>query len=295
MTVLKIGNSNQCFFVSDLHGNLSRYHKLFEIIADEPPAALFIGGDLLPSPLTTLSAPGLYHDDFINDFLVKELKKLRENLGNAFPKIFVILGNDDGRMEEAAILDAASQGIWEYCHDRHIDWKGYTIYGYSYVPPSPFQLKDWERYDVSRYVDPGCIAPEDGRHSIPVARNILEFATITEDLEKLTVNRSLGKSIFLFHTPPYKTKLDRAALDGKSIDYAPLDVHIGSIAVKRFIEEGEPLVTLHGHVHESTRITGEWKDQIGRTFAFNAAHEGPELALIKFSLENPSAASRLLL
>ena len=106
---------------------------------------------------------------------------------------------------------------------------------------------------------------------------------------------NLEKSIFLFHTPPYKTNLDRAALDGKMIDYVPLDVHVGSIAVKYFIEKQQPLVTLHGHIHESARITGCWKDKIGRTYCFSAAHDGPELALVSFDLENPAAAIRELI
>lgn len=73
---------------------------------------------------------------------MKELKRIKEKIGKEYPTIFVILGNDDGRLEEAAMLDAAAQGIWIYCHNRHIQWKGFSIYGYSYVPPTPFRLKD---------------------------------------------------------------------------------------------------------------------------------------------------------
>jgi len=42
----------------------------------------------------------------------------------------------------------------------------------------------------------------------------------------------------VLHSPPYDTGLDRAALDGRSVDHAPLDVHVGSIAIRRFIERG---------------------------------------------------------
>jgi Icc-related predicted phosphoesterase len=49
---------------------------------------------------------------------------------------------------------------------------------------------------------------------------------------------------------------------------------------------------LHGHIHESARITGEWKDQIGRTVMLTAAHDGPELALVEFDPENVPAAKR---
>lgn len=254
-----------------------------------------MGGDILPSPLKQLSTLDVAHEDFINQFLVKKFLKLKEKLGDAYPRIFLILGNDDGRMEEAAILDAAARGVWEYSHNRKIPWQGFSVYGYSYIPPTPFRLKDWERYDVSRYVDPGCTAPAEGSLSIPVSESELNYATIAEDLEKLVQQDNLEQSIFLFHSPPYKCKLDRAGLDGKMIDYVPLDVHIGSIAIQRFIESRQPLVTLHGHVHESTRLTGAWQDKFGRTTSFNAAHEGPELSLVRFNPHNPWEATRELL
>jgi len=52
---------------------------------------------------------------------------------------------------------------------------------------------------------------------------------------------------------------------------------------------------LHGHVHESKRITGSWQDRIGDTYCFSAAHDGPELAVIEFELEKLNEAKRLLL
>jgi hypothetical protein len=48
-------------------------------------------------------------------------------------------------------------------------------------------------------------------------------------------------------------------------------------------------------VHESARITGTWRDQIGRTQLFSAAHDGPELALVEFDLDSPEGATRELL
>jgi Icc-related predicted phosphoesterase len=123
----------------------------------------------------------------------------------------------------------------------------------------------------------------------------LKYTTIAEDLEKLAGQDDLEKAIFLFHSPPYKCKLDRAALDGKMIDYVPLDVHIGSIAIQRFIENKQPLITLHGHVHESTRLTASWQDRFDRTVSFNAAHDGQELSLIRFDPSCPEKASRELI
>ncbi len=281
-----------CFFVSDLHGHIDRYEKLFKKIEKEKPSVVFFGGDLLPSGLFSFTSNSNEIDNFTTEVLIQGLQNLKRNLSKEYPSIFIILGNDDGRSEESVIIEAELQGIWNYVHNKKVQFREFAIYGYSYVPPTPFLLKDWERYDVSRYVDPGCVPPEEGTFSFDEKKDDVSYSTIQKDLNLLTKEEDLSKSIFLFHTPPYQTKLDRAALDGKKIDHVPLDVHVGSIAVKRFIEEKQPHITLHGHVHESTKITGSWKDQIGNTYMFNAAHNGPELSLVKFNLEEPENAKR---
>ena len=232
---------------------------------------------------------------FIHGFLTPELDKIRKKLEKNYPRLFVILGNDDGKFIEPTILDIAGQGSCEYIHNRKLKHNRFHIYGYSYVPPTPFMLKDWERYDVSRHVDPGCVSPEEGRLSIPVAENELKYSNIAGDLKNLTRDDDLSDSIFLFHAPPYNTALDRAALNGKMVDYVPLDVHVGSIAVRKFIEGRQPLLTLHGHIHESARITGNRREKIGRTIMFTGAHDGPELAVIRFNLESPEDAERELI
>jgi len=283
-----------CFFVSDLHGHIEQYKKLFQKILEEKPKAVFLGGDLLPSGLSSNFTGKNKIDDFLNTFLIPEFLHLKKILSDHYPRIFLILGNDDSRLMEKEVIKAQSKGIWEYIHNRKTTVNTFTIYGYALVPPTPFLAKDWEEYDVSRYVDPGCISPEEGWRSIPVPANRIRYATIQKDLEQLVGNDDLSQSIFLFHTPPYQTNLDRAALDNKKIDHVPLDLHVGSIAVRRFIEKRQPLITLHGHIHESAQLTGSWKDKMGSTFLFSAAHNGPELALVRFNSERPEESSREL-
>ena len=285
----------RCFFASDLHGHVGRYTKLLGAITREHPAAVFLGGDLLPSFLIGRTEGEDAERDFLDDFLIPHLHRLKDTLGASYPRIFVILGNDDLRAEEESVRAADERGLWEYVHGRRVEFGPHGVYGYSYVPPTPFRLKDWERYDVSAYVDPGCTHPSEGSHSVAVSDRELKYATIKEDLERLTGDHDLSGAIFLFHSPPYETALDRAALDGKSVDYVPLDLHVGSIAIRRFIEDRRPLITLHGHVHESAGITGEWRDMIGGTHAYSAAHAGPELALVRFTPERPDEATRELL
>ncbi|MCD4697055.1 MAG: metallophosphoesterase [Bacteroidales bacterium] len=281
---------NQCFFVSDIHGKTDRYLKLFKQIEYEKPDAVFFGGDLLPHGLKITEG----YDDFALDFIFPKLYKLKETLKKNYPHIFLILGNDDARSEEEKFIEESNNGLFHYANEKKIQLEKFTVFGYSFVPPTPFQMKDWEKYDVSRYVDPGCIPPTEGFRTTDIKEDI-EYATIKNDLDELTKIEDLSNAIFLFHSPPYKTFLDRAGLDGKMIDYVPMDVNVGSIAIKRLIEEKQPLVTLHGHIHESARLTGQWNQQIGRTTSFNAAHDGPELSIIKFNLEDVRKAKRFLL
>jgi Icc-related predicted phosphoesterase len=284
-----------CFFVSDLHGRLKQYQKLLALLEDEPPDVLFMGGDILPSGIGEAAPKAVSNREFINQYLVKDFINLKYKIKDKYPETFVILGNDDGRAEEKLMFDATNKGIWKYIHNQKIKYDKYDIYGYAFVPPSPFLLKDWERYDVSRYVDPGCISPEEGVYTSPAPERERKFSTIARDLEDLIGDDYSGNSIFLFHTPPYKTNLDRAALDGRVVDHVQVDINIGSIAVRNMIERRQPLITLHGHIHESARLTGSWQDKIGRTFCFTAAHDGPELAVVRFNPEHPEKAVRDLI
>ncbi|MCU0370882.1 MAG: metallophosphoesterase [Bacteroidales bacterium] len=274
------------FFISDLHGHTDRYEKLIREIREHRPRLVFFGGDLLPHGMRRQVA-----DDFTVDFLFARFSKLMEEMKEDYPRIFLILGNDDPRTEERKFLELAGTGVWQYLHNRKESYGMYTFYGYANVPPTPFRFKDWERYDVSRYVDPGCIPPEEGFRTMEPGTD-LAFATILDELKHLAGEGSMEKSVFLFHSPPYKTHLDRAALDGMMIDHVPMDVHVGSIAIMRFIEERQPWLTMHGHIHESSRLTGQWKQTFGKTNAYTAAWDGPELALVDFDLDDPANAER---
>jgi Icc-related predicted phosphoesterase len=283
--------SGHCFFVSDLHGSRDRYTALFSTIDNEKPRAVFLGGDLLPHHW----ADRLAGEDFIDEVVVPGFGKLREELAEAAPRVFVILGNDDDRVSEKVFIEGEEAGLWSYAHEQWGSLDSHPVFGYAYVPPTPFLLKDWERYDVSRFTDAGCVSPEQGQRTVAVDPDEIRFGTIAADLVRLTEDRDLETTVCLFHSPPYRTDLDRAALDGRTVDHAPLDVNVGSIAIQRFIEDRQPLLTLHGHIHESPRLTGNWRQRIGRTHAFSAAHDGPELALVRFDLDDLDNATRELL
>jgi len=279
----------QCFFISDLHGHIDRYEKLIKEIREHQPELVFFGGDLLPHGMKRN-----LKDDFTDSYLFSKFNNLMEEMGDDYPRVYLILGNDDPWPEEKKFIELGKTGVWQYLHNRKDTYADFTFYGYANVPPTPFRYKEWERYDVSRFVDPGCIAPEDGYHS---EENKVDFAfaTIKDELKALTSDDPMDKSVFIFHSPPYKTFLDRAALDGQMVDHVPMDVHVGSIAIMRFIKERQPWLTMHGHIHESSRITGQWRQQFGITNACSAAWHGPELALVEFDLDDPSNARRRII
>jgi Icc-related predicted phosphoesterase len=61
------------------------------------------------------------------------------------------------------------------------------------------------------------------------------------------------------HSPPFGTRLDLIQ-GGKSA---------GSRSIKTFIEKNQPLLTLHGHIHESPNLSGAYMDRIGETLSVN--------------------------
>lgn len=277
------------FFCTDLHGRRDRYAKLWDAVAAERPAAVFLGGDLFPHAM--FGGPGTFTAAHFDQGWVR----LRESLAADYPRVFVILGNDDPATHVPGLQEGEQAGLWQYAHGRLLEWAGYGVLGYNCVPPTPFQLKDWERYDVSRFVDPGCLSPEEGRRTDGLEARVVRHTTIRDELAAAAGDADLHRTICLFHCPPYKCALDRAALDGKTVDHVPLDLHIGSLAIREFLESRRPWLGLHGHVHESTRLTGSWRENVGGASALNGAHDGRELALIRFDPAHPEDASRELL
>ena len=277
--------SLDCWFVSDLHGKKERYEKLFYRLKENPPDALFIGGDILPHG-SVLSPESFHavHREFLNHFLSIEFSRLKESLGSDYPRIFLILGNDDGRLVESKILDMVTEELWEYVHGKIKPFEKYELFGYTYVPPTPFRLKDWEKYDISHDTPPMSIPPEQGARTVPIPESEARYETIAEHLRALAGENDLSQTICLFHSPPFETALDRIASG-----------HVGSMAIRQFIKKRQPLLTLHGHIHESARLTGNWKDSIGKTVCLSAAHDGPELAVVRFDPANLEHAQRELI
>lgn len=94
------------------------------------------------------------------------------------------------------------------------------------------------------------------------------------DLEDLAAEVSDWKRTILnFHCPPFDAEIDSAPkldddLKPQTSGGEVLTEAVGSTAIRSFIEEYQPLMGLHGHIHES-----QGKIQIGDTVCINPGSE----------------------
>jgi len=52
----------------------------------------------------------------------------------------------------------------------------------------------------------------------------------------------------------------------------PRGRHVGSKALRAFIEQHAPPLTLHGHIHESPEMSGLYAVRLGATWSINPGH-----------------------
>jgi uncharacterized protein len=154
-------------------------------------------------------------------------------------RCFVMPGNDDPDGVDTAI-EAATKV--EACDGRVVKLPGgYEMLSLGYANVTPF--------DSPREL------PEDALYA--------RIAALAGEVE------APERCIFNLHVPPYDSSLDTAPqltddLEVVMSGSAPKLIPVGSTAVRQAIEELQPLLSLHGHVHESPGAT-----RIGRTLAIN--------------------------
>jgi Icc-related predicted phosphoesterase len=175
-----------------------------------------------------------------------------DKLGNSPVRIFVSPGNDDEIEIDEVIAKSTKV---ELAEGKCIDIGGYEMISSGWANPTP-----WHTYRE---------APED------------ELARRMEPM--LGQIKEMSRAIFNFHPPPYGTNLDEApALDenlkvmhgGKALR------HVGSTAVREAIDKHQPMLSLHGHIHEGKGVT-----RIGKTLAINTGSAYEEGILMSAILE----------
>ncbi|OPY00289.1 MAG: Calcineurin-like phosphoesterase [Syntrophorhabdus sp. PtaB.Bin047] len=249
-------------YTADLHGNPDFYRKLFTLATRKKAGVVIVGGDLLPK---TGEYANLINEQrrFIADTLRPLLHAFRDS--NPAVDVLLMMGNDDFSINMHLLEEMEEEGLLKLLHMRvHPLAEGLSIAGYGCVRPTPFSCKDWERYDdQQKILQPGPYKPVvstlDGLLDIDEQEWFSSHPTMQEDLEQLARMSDPKKTIYVIHDPPWNTNLD--VLYGGQ--------HIGSAAVRRFIEQHQPSAVLSGHIHESPKVSGKITDRIGETLCVN--------------------------
>ncbi|HNR14336.1 MAG TPA: metallophosphoesterase [Thermodesulfobacteriota bacterium] len=269
-------------FATDLHGNKRSFDSLFHHAESLQVDAVLLGGDILPIS-RNLDAYSSAQSDFIVTFLrpmIEDFKSRNQS------DVCIILGNNDSSVTAPLLLDLEHEGCATYIHQRPIHRGDYTIYGYSFIPLTHFRIKDWEKLDIPGQIPPTSRPPymttDRGIHFVNVERDVLPRGTIEEDFSRVPSLIDPRKTILVTHTPPYQTKLD-VLYNGN---------HCGSKAIAAFIEKYQPVLTLHGHIHESPSQSGSIVDRLGATVSINPGASTTMLHAVYLNVENPLGTLR---
>lgn len=165
-----------------------------------------------------------------------------ERLEDSGIACFVMPGNDD----ESFVPDVLDAARVVQNHDgRVLGVDGHRIAGYGWSNPTPWNTpREKPEEEIERDL-----------------RALLESAGDPDTL------------IFNPHVPPYDSGLDLAPELRPDLTMVmrggqPIHVPVGSPAVRRVIEEYQPLLVLVGHIHESRGVA-----RIGRTVCVNPGSE----------------------
>ena len=266
-------------YTSDLHGNEEHYQELFELAEQRKAQTIIIGGDMLPihGPFKSSLQE---QQNFIFSYLEPKIQDFRSRAPQT--TIYAMLGNDDWQASNVHLGILVAKGTLRLLHgEKHELGSGYELVGYAHVPPTPFTIKDGERRDLQKDVvdQQRCTACVSQGAKIVVVdprRYFANVMSIEEELEELPTARDYRKTVYVMHSPPFRTNLDRL-FDGR---------WIGSQAIRAFVEKYQPYLTLHGHIHESSEISGTYWDRIGKTICINPGQSTEELYAVVFELED---------
>jgi len=281
-------------YTSDIHANSEHLEATLTIAAREAVEAVVIGGDIVPHYLPDADIYGILQAQALylkNVFIpaIKEFKKRRQTA------VYFDLANDDFICNRK-ILEDHNYELFNLLHlQKHNLNDDVDIIGYMIVPPTPFYRKDWEKPDSSKmpYAEGNIVALE-GFTSIggtlkETFINPASNDTIENDLARLSelIDRPF---IFVAHSPPYQTPLD--VLDS--------GIHVGSISIRRFIEEwsrkGLLVTALHGHIHGAPYRSGAIHTSIGDAVCINPGQDegiGSRLRYVILELAGPQSSPRI--
>jgi Icc-related predicted phosphoesterase len=269
-------------FVTDLHGSRARYERTLALAVETGAAFVVNGGDMMPHGRTEGAQAS-----FIREFLDPHFAAC-EAAGIGY---LTITGNDDLSANDGLLEEViARHPLVENLDGRAVPVGPYDFIGLNRVTDFPFRLKDRARRDGPGFVFP----PQSGAALFSIPGGFKEIGdwpahagrlpTIEEELWGLPAPRDPARAVYVLHGPPAGLGLD--VCRGK----AP----VGSAATRRFIEARQPLLTLHGHIHESPEESGVWMARHGRTVCIQPGQAATGLTVVVVDLDSMTFERRVV-
>jgi uncharacterized protein len=280
------------FYAGDVHGSRVCWKKFVNAGAHYPADALIMGGDLTGKALVPIvrHGDGSYSAEVIGEQRVartaEELDQMQRAIStNGMYPLIVdqeearLLAGDRERREaafEQALLDELR--LWIEFADERLAGTGRRAY---VIPGNDDPWSIDEVLASGESID-ACdeTVRQIGEHEMVsfgysnrtpwhTPRELDEeeiYARLKRLVDQL---ETPAQAIFNIHVPPRESSLDTAYEVDEDLRYVtkggrPHEVPTGSSAVRQVIEEAQPLLSLHGHIHESKGVT-----KIGRTVAIN--------------------------
>jgi len=306
------------FYTTDVHGATVVFKKFINAAKFYEANVLVLGGDMVGKMIIPLveQPGGRYSANYLGQTYDlengEELTKLEENLENS--GLYPIRVTPDEVTAFRNTPSLVEQKFGEMAVERVTRWLSIAeerLRGSGvrcYLQPGnddPYAVDvAFHNSEIIQNVD-GRIVPIDDDHEMlnvgaanqtpwncPRDKPEEELMQIIESLAVQLKNPQ--QAIFNLHVPPHDTNLDQAPeLDENLTPKLSLSggfkiVPVGSKSVRKAIEKYQPLLGLHGHIHESRSA-----QKIGRTLCINPGSEygegvlrGVVLEFSKKGLEN---------
>jgi Icc-related predicted phosphoesterase len=295
------GNGAQAtrvFFATDIHGSDLCFKKFLNAGRFYGASHLIMGGDITGKSLVTIHEgpdgwTGHFREHEYACATDEELGRLVQAIRDAGQYPFVgsadeidALADDAQRAEVFDRLVVDGMRRWMDLAEARLDGTGIQCY----VTPGndDFFTIDPVLRDAPavHFVEGECVSL-DGVHEMittgysnPTPWNTereLSEADMESRLEAMWAKvEDPQNAVAVIHAPPVNTALDEAPELGPdlSMQTGPGGLkmtHVGSAAVRAWVERAQPLCGLHGHVHESKAT-----ESIGRTLCVNPGSEYSE-------------------
>lgn len=287
------------FYSADVHGSEVAFRKWVNAASAFKPDVLIMGGDLTGKYVVPIvkEASGRYSAEFYGpgSFGPEDLVGFQRRLRNT-GKYWALLDPEEKARYDSnpdlvqhelfgPLIQANIKGWMELVGER-VDVNRTRVCMMLGNDDDPAVAGLLDDYECVENVDERVTDLGHGFHLVSLgysnqtpwhtARELPEDE-LARRLDQLFRDVPEGQSTILnVHVPPSDTSLDQAAALDDSLRPKVQGGHIlvtgvGSKAVRQIIEQYEPMVGLHGHIHESAGT-----QQLGGTFAINPGSEYTE-------------------